>query len=124
MRSANLGELFILDPDHLSRALAVQAVPDGIDAQGFHIDALRIHRSNARARRPFSRAARSPRPRVACRSSSFAKLGLPPLHRTTCERDTRNSTDCIFYELVRVPTAPPSPLSPHQFVTSSFFILF
>jgi hypothetical protein len=99
MRSAKLGELFILDPDHLSRALAVQAVLDGIDAQGFHIDALRIHRSNARARRPFSRAARSPRPRVACRSSSFAKLGLPPLHRTTCERDTRNSTDCIFYEL-------------------------
>ncbi|HEV7390940.1 MAG TPA: hypothetical protein VGO08_04800, partial [Burkholderiales bacterium] len=124
MRSADLGELLILNPDHLSRAITVKAVPDRVDAQGFHINALRIHRRKAVSRHiEFGRrylasheshgfrydavrmhVDRFHAPPVHNHLTSPAvhpclQLGLLPLHRTTCECDTRNSTDCIFYEL-------------------------
>jgi hypothetical protein len=40
---AELRQLLVLELDELARHLEVRAVPGRIDAQGFHVDALRVH---------------------------------------------------------------------------------
>ena len=40
---AELGQLFVLDPDQLGRRIAFGAIPIGVDAERLDIDPLRVH---------------------------------------------------------------------------------
>jgi hypothetical protein len=44
---AEFRESFVLDLDHLRRQVALSAVPLGVDAEGLHVDALRVHLADA-----------------------------------------------------------------------------
>ena len=47
VRRAELGEPFVLDPDHLGRQVALRPVPRRVDAERLHVDALRVHLADA-----------------------------------------------------------------------------
>ena len=46
---AEFDQRLVLDLDQLGRGVALGAIPVGIDAERFHVDALRIHRRDAHA---------------------------------------------------------------------------
>ena len=47
--STELDQRLVLDPDQLRRGVATGAIPEGIDAESLDIDALAVHRGDARA---------------------------------------------------------------------------
>jgi hypothetical protein len=51
MRSAGLGQRLVLHADELLGHVAVRPVPEGVDAERFHVDALRVHGAEAIRRR-------------------------------------------------------------------------
>ena len=46
---AELDQSFVLDPDQLCRGVATGAIPEGVDAERLDVDALAVHRRDARA---------------------------------------------------------------------------